>query len=589
MEWDFRYWSTLSEAQQTAFLASYAGALDSGNHWRKTTITFSFPSTPTGEEYLPYVPAGESLRFSPLDPQEKAYVRFFFSYVESFLNLDFQEVAGGAGDIVIAQHNMDLGGYADLPSDFSRSGMFLADDAVSTAFGDFAYTVLTHEIGHLLGLDHARAYDGIVRPNPSLPLQYDTSLMSVMSYSDMVDLGSQKYVSALMPLDIAALMDMYGARSSTENNVFRVVDGYSIPTHSGNVWTISGNVPFTVADTGGSDVIDASGYTATGGAFFTFDDGLWLSETNPYNQLSYYIDAGDRPWIDLTGETDGVPMIGIFQSTVIEKFIGTNGDDHVYGNSRNQTADGRAGADVFYFSGVASGYDVSVEAATGDIMVVDTNAADGNDGTDRLIGFELASFAGQAAVAIDSLLDAVSWYGYRDDVTTVAATWQLMMGMVPQAAGFEYLISSPANPTDLNDPYFAQFNVENTYLNFACNLAFEIPQSLAWYEAEYGALSFSQAVSKAVDTIITASGTSDIAGAKNFFLGAESYYTQVALERIVHPGVDLDDARKVAMLSSVLYESVKADAGPYGEAVSDCANAVHAARRSGSSGESLFA
>ena len=589
MEWDFRYWSTLTEAQQTAFLASYVSTLDSGYQWRKTTITYSFPSFPTGEEYLPYVPAGETLRFSPLDAQEKAYVRFFFSYIESFLNLDFQEVSGAAGDIVIAQHNMDVAGYADLPGDFSKSGMFLADDVQSTEFGDFAYTVLTHEIGHLLGLEHSRAYDGEIRPNPSLPVQYDTTLMSVMSYSDMVNLAAGKYVSALMPLDIAALMDMYGARASTENNVFRVVDGYPMPTHSGNTWTISGNVPFTVVDTGGFDTIDASAYTATAGVRFVFDEGLWLSGQNPYNQLSYYIDAGNRPWIDLAGQTDGVPMIGIFQGTVIEKFIGTAGGDHVYGNAFNQTADGGAGVDVFYFSGVAGGYDLSVDASTGDVIVVDINLFDGNDGTDRLIGFELASFAGQAAVTIQSLLDPILWYESRDDVTTVAATWQLMMGIVPEAPGFEYLISSPANPTDLNDPYFAQFNVENTYLNFACNLAFEIPQSLAWYEAEYGSLSFAQAVGKAVDTIITASGTANLAGAKNFFLGAESYYTQVALERIVRPGVSLDDAVKVAMLSSVLYESVKADAGPYGEAVNDFANEVRAAGLSDSFGESLFA
>ena len=92
-----------------------------------------------------------------------------------------------------------------------------------------------------------------------------------------------------------------------------------------------------------------------------------------------------------------------------------------------------------------------------------------------------------------------------------------------------------------------------------------------------------------MDTIITASGTANLAGAKNFFLGAESYYTQVALERIVRPGVSLDDAVKVAMLSSVLYESVKADAGPYGEAVNDFANEVRAAGLSDSFGESLFA
>jgi hypothetical protein len=584
MNWE--YWNTMTEAQQTAFLANWTGAIQSNFQWTSTTITYSFANAPTGLEYMPYVPPGEALGFRPLDPEERAFVGFFFSYLESFLNLDFQEVAGALGDIVFGQHNMTPAGYADLPNNVDRSGVFIDTEMSSAEFGDFAYTTLVHEIGHALGLSHTRGYDGESHSGPDLPVQYDSSLMSIMSYSDMAMQGSFKVVGSLMPLDIAALMEMYGARASAQSNIFRVVDGYAIPGQSGATWTVSGNIPFTVVDTGGSDVLDASAYTNTAGATFIFDEGLWLSPTNPFNQLSQYISASNRPLLDLTGQTDNVPMIGIFQGTVIEKFVGTAGNDQVYGNAQGQAADGGAGTDTFHFSGAAGGYTFTAEA--GVVVVVDINAADGNDGTDHLAGFELVSFAGQAPVSIQNLLDPVIWYESRDDVTTVAATWQLMMGIVPLQQGFEYLISSPANPTDLNDPYFAAFNVENTYLNFACNLAFEIPQSLAWYEAEYGNLTFAQAVDKAVDTII-ASGASDPAGAKAFFLGAQAYYAQVALDRIVRPGVELDDATKVAMLSSVLYESVRADAGPYGEAVNDFATEVSAAGVSASFGESLFA
>src|SRR5690606_35564442 len=193
MNWDFRYWLSLDEAQQAAFLASQDDALLSGRQWQKTAITYSFASGVTGAEYLPYLPEGERLVCSPLDPQEAANVRFLFSYLESFLNLDFQEVRGSS-DIIIGQHNMVVGGYADLPGGPSPSGMFLADDVRSDGFGDFAYNALTHEIGHLLGLDHARAYDGGRRPNPELSVQYDTTLMSVMTYSDIVDTAAEKYV-----------------------------------------------------------------------------------------------------------------------------------------------------------------------------------------------------------------------------------------------------------------------------------------------------------------------------------------------------------------------------------------------------------
>ncbi|MEZ5782848.1 MAG: M10 family metallopeptidase [Rhizobiaceae bacterium] len=588
MNWDFEYWNALDDAQQAAFLARYSATLESGYQWSKTTISYSFPTFRTGLEYTSYVPAGEILRFVPLNSDEQAFVRFYFSYIESFLNLDFREVSGSAGDIVIGQHNMDVGGYANLPDNFGPSGVFLSSDAKSSEYGDFAYTVLAHEIGHALGLDHTRPYDGDIRANPGLPVAYDTSLMSVMTYSDVTPISPVKYVSTLMPLDIAALMEMYGARPSLEANVFRVVDGYEVPTLAGNVWTISGNVPFTVVDTGGFDTIDASGFHATAGVQFIFDEGLWLTPENPFNQLSYYINASDRPWVDLTGQTDGVPMIGLYAGTVIEKFIGSAGDDYVYGNERDQTADGGAGTDTYYLSGDQKGYAFSVEAGTGDIIVTDTYLADGDDGTDRLVNFELVSFGGKLPVTLQSIVNPTLWYTYHDDVAMVAATWQLMMDMIPQQPGFEYLISSPDNPNDLNDPYFATFNLENTYLNFACNLAFEIPASLAWYESEFGDLSFADAVDKAVAMIITQAGSSDLAAAENFFLGAQSYYQQVALERVVRPGVSLEDATKVAMLSSVLYESVKSDAGPYGHVVNDFAVEVGLGGVSDSFGESLF-
>jgi hypothetical protein len=63
----------------------------------------------------------------------------------------------------------------------------------------------------------------------------------------------------------------------------------------------------------------------------------------------------------------------------------------------------------------------------------------------------------------------------------------------------------------------------------------------------------------------------------------------VAEQRIVRDGVTFDEAVKVALVSSVLYEAVKADIGPYAEAVSDFAKGVQRVGTSTDFLESLLA
>ena len=49
-----------------------------------------------------------------------------------------------------------------------------------------------------------------------------------------------------------------------------------------------------------------------------------------------------------------------------------------------------------------------------------------------------------------------------------------------------------------------------------------------------------------------------------------------------------DDATKIVMLGSMLYEAVKADLGPYGRAVNDFAAMIQAAGTAEDFGASLF-
>jgi VCBS repeat-containing protein len=67
------------------------------------------------------------------------------------------------------------------------------------------------------------------------------------------------------------------------------------------------------------------------------------------------------------------------------------GDDIVYGWGSNDTVDGGAGLDTFVLRGLPGGYAIST--SKGVTTIIDTNLADGNDGTDRLTNVERIRFA----------------------------------------------------------------------------------------------------------------------------------------------------------------------------------------------------
>ncbi|MEZ5782001.1 MAG: M64 family metallopeptidase [Rhizobiaceae bacterium] len=165
-----------------------------------------------------------------------------------------------------------------------------------------------------------------------------------------------------------------------------------------------------------------------------------------------------------------------------------------------------------------------------------------------------------------------NWYKSDADFEVVASTYQFFTGTVPIENGFEYLISSPDNATDLNDSYYAQFNRENRFINFANNLG-SVGEGNAEFISLFGGLSFEETVALAFDLIIGAQAVIDAgnnpADSILFFLNARSFYEAVALERVVPGGIPLDQATKIVAIGSILNEGLKADLGSYAEAVHD--------------------
>jgi hypothetical protein len=149
------------------------------------------------------------------------------------------------------------------------------------------------------------------------------------------------------------------------------------------------------------------------------------------------------------------------------------------------------------------------------------------------------------------------------DATTSVATlnYQFFTGRTPSQTGLDYLISSPANPADLNDGYYAAMTPENRFINFAVNLGRDGEGRTA-FQAAYGALSLADATSKAYAEIFgsapAAGKVADILGASVAFAG----HSGTRADYLTALGGDGLGA-KAAMVGFLLAEAAKSDIGAY--------------------------
>lgn len=240
--------------------------------------------------------------------------------------------------------------------------------------GYFFQTYL-HEIGHALGLGHAGNYNGSATYDTDALYVNDSWQASVMSYFHQTENtwldASFAYAITPMMADIVAIQDLYGTPSANDGDT---IYGYgsSTRTYLDAALDLSNPVTFTIFDTGGTDTLDFSVYTA-----------------------HQRMDLREERFSDLAG-LDG--NIGISRGSVIENGLTGGGNDTLVGNDAanglssgagNDTIDGGNGDDAL--SGGAGrdtvnggdGFDL-IEGGTGD------NLLSGGSGADLLIGGDVS-------------------------------------------------------------------------------------------------------------------------------------------------------------------------------------------------------
>jgi S-layer protein len=192
----------------------------------------------------------------------------------------------------------------------------------------------------------------------------------------------------------------------------------------------------------------------------------------------------------------------------------------------------------------------------------------------------------QAGALSDNAVLAFIINSGDNDTAVANLTYQFFLGFAPSAAGLSFLVNSATNPTDLNDAFYANFNQENRYVNFAANLGFGTGPGAAAFATTYGGLSSTAgtgatATSSAfVDLIyeqIVGTGFAQAAGidanaAKAFIESGftNGTYRNIAIARGMitasSPAATVDLATKVVAVGELLNESIKADVGIYAAA-----------------------
>jgi serralysin len=304
------------------------------------TVTYGFRST------APDTMPSDTVGFSRFNAAQIQQAELALTAWSDVANITFVRV--GTGDtgeaaysnqstILFSNYSSGAGtsaGFAYLPGNTSvaaYSGDVWINGSlgynVSPTANNYGGSVLVHEVGHAIGLDHPSNYDvldgGTFTYVANAEYYEDSRQYTVMSYFNESNTGGYyggRYASTPQLDDISAAQQEYGANLTT-----RIGDTtYGFNANADRAWfiatTANSKVIFAVWDAGGTDTLDFSGYAN--------------NQTIDLRQ-GYFSDVGGL-----------VGNVAIAMGADIEDARGGSGADTINGNALANWLRGEAGNDT---------------------------------------------------------------------------------------------------------------------------------------------------------------------------------------------------------------------------------------------------
>lgn len=341
------------------------GSRQWGTNGQSFTITYSIPQPPTAYWINSYSTSNEPGSWSALNSTQSSYFRTALALWAEVANIAFTEVADSQtyGEIRIAfsqvlANDPNAAGWAYLPGSSASAGDIWLDPAGvdnGVTPGTSGFSLMLHESGHALGLDHPfepNATNGAVLTGTE-----NSEAYTLMSYTSYYGAGyrftstGQGYTyipvqpETPMLYDILAMQYLYGANQSTRSGN----DTYTFSNTEGQLKTIW--------DGGGTDTLDLSNQS--------YGQTIDLTAGH-FSSLGVKKEWNNTLGPTITGAAQS--NIAIAYGVTIENAIGGSGADTILGNDAsnsltgnggNDYLDGGAGTDQVNYNGIYREYQIS--------------------------------------------------------------------------------------------------------------------------------------------------------------------------------------------------------------------------------------